>query len=124
MIEALSERYRSNKETGKGHDMKGSGAMHKLSSSVVGTCLPSGQAKAFPKVREGGVRGRCGGEEREFWRGEGRSGEGEGVRMDRKTPALLLTPTTTPNQTLNFPLAFHSLPPSSPPLFNRTASRL
>ena len=46
---ALSERYRSNADTGKAHDMKGSGVMHKLSSSVVGTCLPSGQAKAFPR---------------------------------------------------------------------------
>lgn len=46
---ALSERYRSNADTGKAHDMKGSGVMHKLSSSVVGTCLPSGQSKAFPR---------------------------------------------------------------------------
>ncbi|GAX74019.1 hypothetical protein CEUSTIGMA_g1469.t1 [Chlamydomonas eustigma] len=45
---ALSERYRANVDTGKAHDMKGSGVMHKLSSQVVGTCLPSGQAKAFP----------------------------------------------------------------------------
>ncbi|KAG1672823.1 hypothetical protein FOA52_004627 [Chlamydomonas sp. UWO 241] len=46
---ALAERYRANAETGKGHDMKGSGAMHKLGSAVVGTTLPSGQIKAFPK---------------------------------------------------------------------------
>ena len=71
---ALSERYRANwGDTGKAHDMKvrklcanddsfisdylldaflgllfsfqGSGIMHKLSSQVVGTCLPSGQVK-------------------------------------------------------------------------------
>ena len=45
VCKALAERYRSNADTGKAHDMKGSGVMHKLSSSVVGTCLPLGQAK-------------------------------------------------------------------------------
>ncbi|KXZ53087.1 hypothetical protein GPECTOR_8g79 [Gonium pectorale] len=45
---ALSERYRANRDTGKAHDMKGSGAMHGLSSEVIKVCLPGGQAKAFP----------------------------------------------------------------------------
>ncbi|KAL6757628.1 hypothetical protein V8C86DRAFT_3135173 [Haematococcus lacustris] len=45
---ALSERYRSNRDTGKAHDMKGSGTMHPLSSEVVKACLPSGQVKSFP----------------------------------------------------------------------------
>lgn len=49
VVTALAERYRSNADTGKAHDMKGSGVMHKLSSQVVGTCLPAGQAKAFPR---------------------------------------------------------------------------
>lgn len=44
----LSERYRSNQDTGKAHDMKGSGVMHALSSEVIKICLPHGQAKAFP----------------------------------------------------------------------------
>jgi len=48
VCEALSGRYRTNRDTGKAHDMKGSGVMHQLSSEVVATCLPSGQVKAFP----------------------------------------------------------------------------
>ncbi|KAG2439375.1 hypothetical protein HXX76_004732 [Chlamydomonas incerta] len=44
----LGERYRANRDTGKAHDMKGSGAMHALSSEVIKVCLPGGQAKAFP----------------------------------------------------------------------------
>ncbi|EFJ45495.1 hypothetical protein VOLCADRAFT_105949 [Volvox carteri f. nagariensis] len=46
---ALGERYRANRDTGKAHDMKGSGAMHALSSEVIKVCLPDGQVKAFPK---------------------------------------------------------------------------
>ncbi|PNH12767.1 DNA-directed RNA polymerase I subunit rpa1 [Tetrabaena socialis] len=45
---ALGARYRANRDTGKAHDMKGSGAMHALSSEVIKVCLPGGQAKAFP----------------------------------------------------------------------------
>ncbi|GLC72049.1 hypothetical protein PLESTF_001198600 [Pleodorina starrii] len=45
---ALGERYRANRDTGKAHDMKGSGAMHALSSEVIKVCLPTGQAKSFP----------------------------------------------------------------------------
>ncbi|GFR43873.1 hypothetical protein Agub_g5002 [Astrephomene gubernaculifera] len=46
---ALGERYRANRDTGKAHDMKGSGAMHALSSEVIKVCLPGGQWKAFPR---------------------------------------------------------------------------
>eukprot|EP00201_Polytomella_parva_P014628 CAMPEP_0175069470 /NCGR_PEP_ID=MMETSP0052_2-20121109/18211_1 /TAXON_ID=51329 ORGANISM="Polytomella parva, Strain SAG 63-3" /NCGR_SAMPLE_ID=MMETSP0052_2 /ASSEMBLY_ACC=CAM_ASM_000194 /LENGTH=1785 /DNA_ID=CAMNT_0016336545 /DNA_START=347 /DNA_END=5704 /DNA_ORIENTATION=- len=45
---ALGDKYRANRETGKMHDMKGSGVMHGLSSDVIKACLPSGQVKAFP----------------------------------------------------------------------------
>lgn len=45
----LGEKYRANPDTGKAHDMKGSGAMHGLSSEVVKVCLPSGQVKPFPR---------------------------------------------------------------------------
>ncbi len=37
---ALGGRYRANRDTGKAHDMKGSGAMHALSSEVIKVCLP------------------------------------------------------------------------------------
>lgn len=47
---ALSERYRSSRDTGKAHDMKGSGVMHPLSSDVVKSCLPSGQIKVSQLV--------------------------------------------------------------------------
>ncbi|GIL46561.1 hypothetical protein Vafri_3552 [Volvox africanus] len=46
---ALGERYRANQDTGKVHDMKGSGTMHALSSNVIKVCLPAGQVKAFPQ---------------------------------------------------------------------------
>ncbi|GLI64445.1 hypothetical protein VaNZ11_007716 [Volvox africanus] len=46
---ALGERYRANQDTGKVHDMKGSGTMHALSSNVIKACLPAGQVKAFPQ---------------------------------------------------------------------------
>jgi len=42
---ALAARYRANRDTGKAHDMKGSGVMHPLSSEVVKVCLPGGQIK-------------------------------------------------------------------------------
>jgi len=42
---ALATRYRANSDTGKAHDMKGSGCMHPLSSEVVKVCLPGGQIK-------------------------------------------------------------------------------
>ena len=48
MAAELSERYRTNADTGKAHDMKGSGVMHPLSSDVIKACLPGGQVKAFP----------------------------------------------------------------------------
>lgn len=45
---ALAMRYRNAEETGKAHDIKGSGVMHPLSSEVIKSCLPTGQVKAFP----------------------------------------------------------------------------
>lgn len=45
---ALALRYRNAEETGKAHDIKGSGVMHPLSSEVIKSCLPNGQVKAFP----------------------------------------------------------------------------
>ncbi|KAK9816421.1 hypothetical protein WJX72_000053 [[Myrmecia] bisecta] len=46
--QALSRRYRSNKDTGVAHDMKTTAVMHPLSSDVIKVCLPGGQVKAFP----------------------------------------------------------------------------
>ncbi|KAK9840861.1 hypothetical protein WJX84_010134 [Apatococcus fuscideae] len=45
---ALAVRYSSNPKTGATHDMKSSGALHPLSSSIVKACLPGGQQKPFP----------------------------------------------------------------------------
>lgn len=46
---ALGGRYRANRDTGKAHDMKGSGAMHALSSEVIKVCLPGRYISATPQ---------------------------------------------------------------------------
>ncbi len=45
---ALEKRYHSHAKAGAAHDVKAVGPMHKLSSKVVGVCLPNGQQKPFP----------------------------------------------------------------------------